>query len=348
MADITKHSNDTINFIRHNVRELPQGKTYSNTSVNTELSKNNYSLIDRGKSAEEINNYRKSVENKLYKFKRKNPVKSVEIVIQKPNDCPDEQEEIFFRECLNYVISQLPMGEESVFMAEVHKDEHKIVNGKDISKPHLHIMFIPTLKDNKHDGFEYKLSSKEITGRNFFKIFHCELQKWIDKKGIKATIQRKDKNGKAFKLTVPQLKEFTDRTGCVIEGSKTIEEIAELCKEYNFTFSDKELQSKIDDFQEIKIQDDNTPALYTVCKNIGVSASKVKQWLIDSGYITVDGNATDQGKDIGIFKAVNSYGQKRLVYDEIAQDFIADHLDEIKMHEYFSSNNNSEGIDKEY
>lgn len=223
MADIVKHSNDTINFIRHNKRELPEGKTYGNTSVNTKLTKNNYSLIDRGKSAEEINNYRKNIENKLYRFKRKNPVKSVEIVIQKPDDCVEEEK--FFKECLNYVVSTLPMGEESVFMAEVHKDEHKIVNGVDISKPHLHIMFIPTMKDEKHPEFEFKLSSKEITGRSYFRNFHPELQAWLDKKGITGTIIHKNKTGKAFKLTVAQLKEFTDTTGVVINGSKTIDEL---------------------------------------------------------------------------------------------------------------------------
>lgn len=109
MADIMKHSNDTINFIRHNMRELPHGKSYGNTSVNTKLSKNNYSLIDRGKTADEINNYRKNIENKLYRFKRKNAVKSIEVVIQKPDDCNDEK--LFFKECLNYIVSTLPMGE---------------------------------------------------------------------------------------------------------------------------------------------------------------------------------------------------------------------------------------------
>ena len=71
MADIMKHSNDTINFIRHNMRELPHGKSYGNTSVNTKLSKNNYSLIDRGKTADEINNYRKILKINFTDLKEK-------------------------------------------------------------------------------------------------------------------------------------------------------------------------------------------------------------------------------------------------------------------------------------
>ena len=334
MADIMKHSNDTINFIRHNMRELPSGKTYGNTSVNTKLSKNNYSLIDRGKTADEINNYRKNIENKLYRFKRKNAVKSIEVVIQKPDDCNDEK--LFFKECLNYVVSTLPMGEKSVFMAEVHKDEHKIVNGVDISKPHLHIMYVPAVKDNKHKEYDFKLCADQLTKLSYFKTFHPNLQKWLDEKGVNGTVVRKNKSGKAFKLTVSQLKEFTDSTGVVIDGSKTLDELAALCKQYDFKFNDNDLQRKIENAQSISIIDDSTPALYTVCKELGISGSKVKEWLINEGYITKAGEATERGEAVGIYKALNSFGQARLVYDENAQDFIKDNLNQIRFKTFSS------------
>ena len=334
MADIMKHSNDTINFIRHNMRELPNGKSYGNTSVNTKLSKNNYSLIDRGKTADEINNYRKNIENKLYRFKRKNAVKSIEVVIQKPDDCNDEK--LFFKECLNYVVSTLPMGEKSVFMAEVHKDEHKIVNGVDISKPHLHIMYVPAVKDNKHKEYDFKLCADDLTKRENFRTFHPKLQRWLDEKGVKGTVLNKNKSGKSFKLTVSQLKEFTDTTGVVINGSKTIDELALLCKEYDFKFNDKDLQRKIENAQTISIIDDSTPALYTVCKELGISGSKVKDWLINEGYITKAGEATERGEAVGIYKALNSFGQARLVYDENAQDFIKDNLHQIRFKTFSS------------
>lgn len=334
MADIMKHSNDTINFIRHNMRELPHGKSYGNTSVNTKLSKNNYSLIDRGKTADEINNYRKNIENKLYRFKRKNAVKSIEVVIQKPDDCNDEK--LFFKECLNYVVSTLPMGEKSVFMAEVHKDEHKIVNGVDISKPHLHIMYVPAVKDDKHKEYDYKLCADALTKRENFRTFHPKLQRWLDEKGVKGTVLNKNKSGKSFKLTVSQLKEFTDTTGVVINGSKTIDELALLCKEYDFKFNDKDLQRKIENAQTISIIDDTSPALYSVCKKLGVSGSKVKEWLINEGYITKTGEATERGEAVGIYKALNSFGQARLVYDENAQDFIKDNLHQIRFKTFSS------------
>ena len=334
MADIMKHSNDTINFIRHNMRELPHGKSYGNTSVNTKLSKNNYSLIDRGKTADEINNYRKNIENQLYRFKRKNAVKSIEVVIQKPDDCNDEK--LFFKECLNYIVSTLPMGEKSVFMAEVHKDEHKIVNGVDISKPHLHIMYVPAVKDDKHKEYDYKLCADALTKRENFRTFHPKLQRWLDEKGVKGTVLNKNKSGKSFKLTVSQLKEFTDTTGVVINGSKTIDELALLCKEYDFKFNDKDLQRKIENAQSISIIDDTSPALYSVCKELGVSGSKVKDWLISEGYITKAGEATEKGEAVGIYKALNSFGQARLVYDENAQDFIKDNLNQIRFKTFSS------------
>lgn len=334
MADIMKHSNDTINFIRHNMRELPHGKSYGNTSVNTKLSKNNYSLIDRGKTADEINNYRKNIENQLYRFKRKNAVKSIEIVIQKPDDCIEEER--FFKECLNYIASTLPMGTECIFMAEVHKDEHKFINGKDISKPHLHIMYVPAVKDDKHKEYDYKLCADALTKRENFRTFHPKLQRWLDEKGVKGTVLNKNKSGKSFKLTVSQLKEFTDTTGVVINGSKTIGELALLCKEYDFKFNDKDLQRKIENAQTISIIDDNTPALYTVCKELGISGSKVKDWLINEGYITKAGEATERGEAVGIYKALNSFGQARLVYDENAQDFIKDNLHQIRFKTFSS------------
>lgn len=334
MADIMKHSNDTINFIRHNMRELPNGKSYGNTSVNTKLSKNNYSLIDRGKTADEINNYRKNIENQLYRFKRKNAVKSIEIVIQKPDDCIEEER--FFKECLNYIASTLPMGTECIFMAEVHKDEHKFINGKDISKPHLHIMYVPAVKDDKHKEYDYKLCADALTKRENFRTFHPKLQRWLDEKGVKGTVLNKNKSGKSFKLTVSQLKEFTDSTGVVIDGSKTLDELAALCKQYDFKFNDKDLQRKIENAQSISIIDDTSPALYTVCKELGISGSKVKDWLISEGYITKAGEATERGEAVGIYKALNSFGQARLVYDENAQDFIKDNVHQIRFKTFSS------------
>ncbi len=62
--ELTKFSTggEILAHIKHDVRQIPEGKSYGNESVDSELSKTNYSLIDRGKTAAEINKYRKDFE----------------------------------------------------------------------------------------------------------------------------------------------------------------------------------------------------------------------------------------------------------------------------------------------
>ena len=73
--ELTKYNaNEILSHIRHDLRQLPVGKSYGNESVDTELSHTNYSLINRGKTAKEVNQYRKDFESKIFKYNRKNLV----------------------------------------------------------------------------------------------------------------------------------------------------------------------------------------------------------------------------------------------------------------------------------
>ena len=110
--ELTKYNaNEILSHIRHDLRQLPVGKSYGNESVDTELSHTNYSLINRGKTAKEVNQYRKDFESKIFKYNRKNLVHAVELVIQCPNDCPPEQHESFFQTAFNwYCDTYLPAG----------------------------------------------------------------------------------------------------------------------------------------------------------------------------------------------------------------------------------------------
>lgn len=264
MAEITKYgANESKQHIKHDLRELPAGKSYGNESVDTTLSGKNYSLIRRGKNADEVNKYRTNLEKEIFKYNRKNLVHSVEVVIQLPADCPPEKEREFFQESYNYVVSKLPMGERCVVVAEVHKDEHKIVNGEDISKPHLHIMYVPAVPDTKKhfkpqtkdeikkglqpETYQYKLCADALTKRAALKAFHPGLQKHLDEKNIPATvIQKKEGDGKTLGLSVKQLKEITNKTGIVFNKSLTIDELANILKEHeNIRLYDKEIQSRM-------------------------------------------------------------------------------------------------------
>ena len=254
MAEITKFGASEVAFhIKHDLREIPEGKDYGNESIITEKSKDNYSLLDRCQTAAEANKYRKEIEKECFSYNRKNLVHAVEVVVQCPADCPPEQKEAFFRESYNYICSTLPMGERCVFVAEVHVDEkHYSPTGEMISKDHLHVMYVPGVPDTKHDGFDYKLCADELTKRAKLREFHPGLQAHLDSQGIKATVySKKEGDGKTIGLSVKQLKEITEKTGLKIDKSITVDQLAEILKvNRDITIYDKRLQAQLQDREE--------------------------------------------------------------------------------------------------
>lgn len=254
MAEITKFGASEVSFhIKHDLREIPPGKDYGNESIIPEKSSENYSLLDRCKSAAEANKYRKQIEKECFSYNRKNLVHAVEVVVQCPVDCPPEQKEAFFRETYNYICSTLPMGERCVFVAEVHVDEkHYSPTGEMISKDHLHVMYVPGVPDTKHDGFDFKLCADELTKRAKLREFHPGLQSHLDSKRIKATVYRKKEgDGKTIGLSVKQLKEITEKTGLKIDKSITVEQLAEILKvNRDITIYDKRLKAQLQNREE--------------------------------------------------------------------------------------------------
>ena len=254
MAEITKFGASEVAFhIKHDLREIPEGKDYGNESIIPEKSKDNYSLLDRCQTAAEANKYRKQIEKECFSYNRKNLVHAVEVVVQCPADCPPEQKEVFFRESYNYICSTLPMGERCVFVAEVHVDEkHYSPTGEMISKDHLHVMYVPGVPDTKHDGFDYKLCADELTKRARLREFHPGLQAHLDSQGIKATVySKKEGDGKTIGLSVKQLKEITEKTGLKIDKSITVDQLAEILKvNRDITIYDKRLQAQLQEREE--------------------------------------------------------------------------------------------------
>ena len=234
MAEIAKwHSSQILPIIRHNMRRLEDGCANGNKSIQYELTCNNYSLVNRGNTCQEINQYRKQIEKNCYKFKRKNLVHAVEVVIQCPSDCEDAQKTLFFKSCFDYVCSTLPMKEKCVFVAEVHLDEkHYSPNGALLSKGHIHIMYVPAVQDTKYEKYDYKLCADSLTKKTMLKAFHPGLQKYLEKDGIKATVYHPRSGGaKAIGLSVEQLKEITAKTGIKIEKTITIDRFSEILRD---------------------------------------------------------------------------------------------------------------------
>lgn len=266
MAEFKKHVDDSLYYIRHTMRELPEGKSHGNEDIDMTLTEEkNYSLVHgRCQTAAEANSYRKELEKELFKYNRKGLVKTIEIVIQCPDDCTDK--EAFFETSYRYVCDKvLPMGERCVVTAQVHGDEHKFLkdeNGNyrfdetgqkiDISKDHLHIIAVPAVPDTKHADYEWKLSAHDLTSKGRLRQFHPGLQKACDDAGIQATVyQKKEGDGKTIGLTVKQLKEITNKTGIVIDKSITVDQLAEILKvNRDITIYDKRLQAQLQDREE--------------------------------------------------------------------------------------------------
>jgi len=248
MAEIIKYKAAEVAFhIKHDIREIPSGKTYGNESIDKSKTHENYSLIKRGKNAKEINSYRKQIEKEIFKYNRKDLVHAVEVVVQCPIDCSEPQKEAFFQETYNYIVEQLPMGERCVFVAEVHRDEkHFSPDGEMISKDHLHLMYIPAVPDTKHAGYEFKLCADALTKRSNLKAFHPGLQRYLDNAGIKATVYGGKSAGKTLALSASQLKELTNKTGVVIDKSFSFDQLVEIIKE------NEQLKQKIKDMEVIK------------------------------------------------------------------------------------------------
>lgn len=221
------HANQVLHIIRHNMRALP---TYGNSSIVPELVGKNEELISRGKTPEEVNEYRKNLEKEIFKYNRKNLVHAVSVVIQCPDDCPAEEEEKFFQVCYQFWVDRLPMGERCIIQAVIHRDEIvKNGDGKRISHNHLHLSFVPAVPDTKHAGYAYRLNADQLTNRPILKRLHPELQKWLDAAGVHATVySKRDNNGHTLKLSIADLKKITEITGGSFTGTVTVEDLADL------------------------------------------------------------------------------------------------------------------------
>lgn len=223
MARMTKYSTGIVGEIKHNIRDFKDGICPTNMEVDPARKGENYSLLRRGKTALEIEGYRKKIEDECFHYKRKNLVHANEIICTLPNDCPKEQELAFFQETLKYIASTLPMGERCIFLAEVHCDEGRILkDGKTVvdGAKHLHVMYVPAVPDTKHDEFNYKLCSDELTRRNILQQWHPAYQAWLDNAGISATVASGVTSGNG--ISVKAMKEVTKATGLSYEQIQSL------------------------------------------------------------------------------------------------------------------------------
>lgn len=224
MARIEKYSTGIVGVIKHNIREFKDGICPTNMEVDPEKIGENYSIIRRGETAKDIEKYRKKIEGECFHYNRKNIVRCNEVVCTLPADCPPEQERAFFEESYKYICSTLPMGEKCVFLAEVHCDEGRVLkDGVTVAQgqKHLHVMYVPAVPDTKHEGYDFRLCSDELTKRAVLKQWHPNYQKWLDDAGVQATVASGVTSGKG--ISVKSLKEISKETGLSLEQIKSLE-----------------------------------------------------------------------------------------------------------------------------
>ena len=223
MARIEKYSTGIVGVIKHNIREFKNGICPTNMEVDFNKTAENYSIIRRGETAKDIEKYRKKIEGECFHYNRKNIVRCNEVVCTLPADCPLEQERAFFEESYKYICSTLPMREKCVFLAEVHCDEGRVLkDGITVvqGQKHLHVMYVPAVPDLKHEGYNFKLCSDELTRRAILKQWHPNYQKWLDDAGIHATVASGVTSGKG--ISVKSLKEISKETGLNLDQIKSL------------------------------------------------------------------------------------------------------------------------------
>ena len=223
MARLKKYKTGIVGVIKHNIRDFKNGKCPTNMEVDPNRTQYNYSLLRRGNTAKQIEHYRKQIENECFHYKRKDLIHANEVICTLPKDCPKDQELAFFQESLKYIASTLPMGERCIFLAEVHCDEGHVLKDKKTvveGVKHLHVMYVPAVPDTKHDGFEYKLCSDQLTRRNILLKWHSSYQSWISNAGISATVASGVTIDKG--ISVKSLKEMSKTTGLSYEQVQSL------------------------------------------------------------------------------------------------------------------------------
>lgn len=166
MASIEKYDNDqdVLYQLRHDFRSSP--KPPRNTEIDSELTKNNYSLTpeSHGRSAEECLNYYNHLLKESYiygKDTNRKIVRCLQWSIQAPSDLAPEQRKEFFKACYEYMNEIY--GAKNCIAAVVHTDEIMLdAKGGRVSKDHLHYLAVPRVENNKYlattEKFAYGIS----------------------------------------------------------------------------------------------------------------------------------------------------------------------------------------------
>lgn len=229
MASFQKYSiNEIGRMFQHNNRTPNDGIERSNEEINPEMTKFNYHLKkgtpkDISKRIDEV-----------FLIKKDGSVVMGEMVVTLPKDVKEEDERKFFQSVYDFYVEDF--GEENVVNAVVHKDE---------TTPHLHLDFIPIIRENAElkgkqgvalnkwkkqhelddeEEFE-RVCCKELINRDYLRQMHIRLSEYVaDSLGYEVEILN----------------------GATVNGNKTVQEL----KIQKLEKKREELEKKVESLNE--------------------------------------------------------------------------------------------------
>ena len=139
-----------------------------------------------------------------------------------------EEEQRFFLTVADFLIERY--GPENCVSVTIHRDEG--------GQPHLHYIGIPAVANNMrnedHPQAE-KLSCKEVINRQELRVFHPDLQKYLDEHGINAKVLTGVTKGK--NRTVEELKRET-----LADLRAEVDRLQEIERKYNELLQERSMK----------------------------------------------------------------------------------------------------------
>jgi len=191
MAEFSKYKAFAIGrLFQHNNRTADDGVTHSNKEIDNERTYLNYHL--KKGNPDDVTNRLQEV----FHIKRKDLIALAEMIVTLPRDVKYGDERAFFNSVYDFYCNDL--GEQNIMNAVVHNDE---------TRPHIHIDFVPVIKQkvdrndlnnvsnhggtfkkmlrdwcNEHEGDEVEIvcCQKKIN-RAYLQTMHPRLSTWVER-----------------------------------------------------------------------------------------------------------------------------------------------------------------------
>lgn len=166
MAHVAKYTNtQTGHLLNHYNRKNEKDCNRSNEDIDKTRTKENYNLMEREETPQEI--YKNRL-GELYNLGRADVKTMFDWVITLPKDYQGDSRE-FFIHTTDFLNNRY--GAENCVGAFVHMDE---------KQPHMHYSFIPATEDkNPNHEQQEKVCAKEVLTRNDLTTFHDDLQRYL-------------------------------------------------------------------------------------------------------------------------------------------------------------------------